>query len=142
MEYFTEFGYIGLFSASFLAATILPLSSEVVLSVLILNGFNPAALVTVATCGNVLGSLLNYAAGYRGSYFLFERVFRLSEPELAKAQERFSRYGVFSLLLAWVPVIGDPLTLAAGVFKVNIFIFLILVSAGKLGRYLIITFAF
>lgn len=142
MEYFTEFGYIGLFSASFLAATILPLSSEVVLSVLIINGFNPAALVTVATGGNVLGSLLNYAVGFRGSLFLFERVFRLSKSELAKAQERFSRYGVFSLLLAWVPVIGDPLTLAAGVLKVNIFVFLILVTAGKLGRYLLIAFAF
>jgi len=142
MEYFTEFGYIGLFIASFLAATILPFSSEVVLSIFIIKGFNPAALVTVATCGNVLGSLMNYAAGFWGSLFLFERVFRLSDSELAKAQTRFSRYGLFSLLLAWVPVIGDPLTLVAGVLKINILVFLILVTAGKLGRYLIVTFVF
>ena len=64
MEYFTELGYIGLFVASFLAATILPLSSEVVLSALLLNGLSPVTLVTIATVGNVLGSLTNYALGY------------------------------------------------------------------------------
>ena len=141
MEYLTEFGYIGLFIASFLAATILPLSSEIVLGVLIVNGFNPLTLVVVATFGNVLGSLVNYAAGFWGSLFLLEKIFRLSEQEFAKAQIRFGRYGVYSLLLAWVPVIGDPLTLVAGALKINILVFLFLVTAGKLARYLVITFA-
>ncbi len=142
MEYLTEFGYIGLFIASFLAATILPLSSEVVIGVLIVNGFNPVTLVVVATFGNVLGSLVNYVAGFWGSLFLFGKIFRLSESEFAKAQIRFGRYGVFSLLLAWVPVIGDPLTFIAGVLKINIFVFLILVTFGKLARYLFLVFAF
>ncbi len=142
MEYFTEFGYIGLFLSSFLAATILPLSSEIVLGALLMNGFSPVVLVSVATLGNVLGSLVNYAAGFFGSLFLFEKVFRLTEAEFAKAQKRFSRYGVFSLLLAWVPVIGDPLTLIAGVLKINIVVFLILVTAGKLARYLVLTLVF
>ncbi len=141
MEYFTEFGYIGLFTASFLAATILPLSSEIVLGLLLYNGFNPVALISVATTGNVLGSLLNYAAGFWGNLFLFEKVFKLSESEFMKAQKRFSRYGSFSLLLAWVPIIGDPLTIIAGALKINIFLFIFLVTTGKLARYLFITFA-
>jgi len=67
MDYFTELGYLGLFLASFLAATVLPLSSEVVLSVLLLNELNPALLVSVATVGNVLGAFTNYALGFWGS---------------------------------------------------------------------------
>ena len=141
MEYFTEIGYAGLFLASFLAATILPLSSEVVLSFLLLNDFNPIILVSVATFGNVLGSFVNYAIGFWGSKFLVSKVSRISEDEFIKAKQRFKKYGVFSLFFAWVPVIGDPLTVAAGVLKVNILTFFILVTSGKLIRYIIMSYA-
>ena len=141
MEYFTEFGFAGLFLASFLAATILPLSSEVVLTVLLLNGLNSSLLVGVATVGNVLGSLLNYAIGLRGGDFLVLKILKISEVESVKAQQTFKKYGVFSLLFAWVPVIGDPLTVVAGVLKINILLFLVLVTSGKLIRYLVISYA-
>ena len=141
MEYFTEFGFVGLFLASFLAATILPLSSEVVLTVLLLNGLNSSLLVGVATIGNVLGSLLNYAIGLRGGDFLVRKILKVSEVESVKAHQAFKKYGVFSLLFAWVPVIGDPLTVVAGVLKINILLFLALVTSGKLIRYLVISYA-
>lgn len=138
MEYFTEFGYVGLFLASFLAATILPLSSEVVLIFLLLNDFNPTILVCIATFGNVLGSFVNYALGFWGSLFFVRKVSRISEDGFTKAKQRFKKYGVCSLFFAWVPVIGDPLTVVAGVLKINLLAFLILVTSGKLLRYVII----
>ena len=141
MEYLAEFGYVGLFLASFLAATILPLSSEVVLSFLLLNGLNPTILVSLATFGNVLGSFLNYAIGLWGGVFLVKKVLKISEDEFGKAQQIFKKYGVLSLFFAWVPVIGDPLTVVAGALKINLLIFFILVASGKLIRYIIISYA-
>ena len=141
MEYFAEFGYVGLFFASFLAATILPLSSEVILSFLLLNNLNPIILVSVATFGNVLGSFVNYAIGVWGSIFFIRKVLKISEDEFVKAKQRFQKYGVFSLFFAWVPVIGDPLTVVAGVLKINILIFFIMITSGKLIRYVIISYA-
>ena len=141
MEYYTQWGYAGLFLASFLAATILPLSSEVVLGFLLLNDFNPVISVGIATFGNVLGSFVNYALGYWGSLFLVRKVSRISEDAFCKAKQRFKKYGVLSLFFAWVPVIGDPLTVVAGVLKINIPTFFILVTSGKFFRYLIISYA-
>lgn len=138
MDALAEYGYIGLFMASFLAATILPFSSEVVLIFLLLNNHDPFLSITIATAGNVLGSVVNYALGFFGSFFIMEKLLRLSQKEIARSEQRFKKYGVFSLLFAWVPVIGDPLTVAAGVLKINIYLFLSLVTAGKLFRYIMI----
>ena len=141
MDSLAELGYVGLFLASFLAATILPLSSEVVLSYFLINDYDPILSVTIATTGNVLGSLVNYAIGFWGSILLIRKVLRISEDEFLRAKQRFNKYGVFSLFFAWVPIIGDPLTVVAGVLKIDIFIFLILVTTGKLIRYIIIRYA-
>ena len=141
MESLAEYGYLGLFAASFLAATILPLSSEVVLTYLLLHGFHPGTLITVATTGNVLGSFANYGIGLWGSIFLIQRMLRISAEDFASAKKRFHKYGLFSLLFAWVPVIGDPLTVVAGAMRIHIVIFLILVTAGKLIRYIIVYLA-
>ena len=138
MEFFAEYGYIGLFTASFLAATILPFSSEIVLSFLLLNNFDPYISVSVATAGNVLGSVTNYILGFWGSSLLQKKFFRLSEKELNRALQKYQKYGTISLLLAWVPVIGDPLTVVAGMLKINIYLFLILVTTGKLLRYIVV----
>ncbi len=140
MEYFTEFGYIGLLTASFLAATILPLSSEAVLGLLLLNDLNPIILISFATFGNVLGSLVNYAIGFWGSTFFVEKVLKISENNFTKAEQRFGKYGVLSLFFAWVPIIGDPLTVVAGVLRVNILLFFILVTSGKLIRYIAVSY--
>ena len=140
MDYFTELGYIGLFIASFLAATILPLSSELVLSALLANGLPPTSLVIIATIGNVLGSLTNYALGYWASLGLVKKWLKLSEEEFVSAEQRFKKYGVLSLFFAWVPIIGDPLTVMAGILRIRLLWFVILVTAGKLTRYIMISY--
>ena len=138
MEYLAELGYPGLFIAAFLAATVLPLSSEVVLSGLLLAGLSPASLVSVATAGNVLGALLNYALGYWASRTVVQKWLRITEADFCRARQRFERYGLISLLFAWVPVIGDPLTLIAGVLRVPLIWFLVLVTIGKCFRYIVV----
>lgn len=140
MEYFSELGHIGLFIAAFLAATVLPLSSEVVLSTLLLNGLPPATLVIVATTGNVLGSLTNYALGYWASLVVIKKWLRMSEEDFIRAEQRFIKYGLFSLYFAWVPIIGDPLTVIAGVLRVRLMWFLPLVTLGKLLRYIVVSY--
>ncbi len=139
MEYFTELGYIGLFISAFLAATILPMSSEIVLSTLLLHQFSPAKLIAVATFGNVLGAMTNYALGYWASLGLVKRWLKLSEEEFLQAEERFKKYGLFSLLFAWVPIIGDPLTVVAGVLRIHLLWFVLLVTFGKLTRYVVVS---
>jgi len=141
MEYFTQFGYLGILLSSFLAATLLPFSSEAVLGFLLFQGLDPTLLIGLATVGNVLGALCNYAAGFWGGTLVARKVLKLSEADFVKAEHRFKKYGVFSLLFAWVPVVGDPLTLAAGVLRINIPLFLVLVTAGKLARYLMVGYA-
>lgn len=131
MAYLTEFGYIGLFIAAFLAATILPLSSEVVISGLIVSGLSPTKLIIVATLGNVLGSLVNYGLGYWASLALIKKWLKISETEFLQAEQRFQKYGLFSLLFAWVPIIGDPLTVMAGILRIRILWFVMLVTIGN-----------
>ena len=140
MEYFTELGHLGLFISAFLAATILPLSSEVVLSALLLNGLSPTLLVITATAGNVLGSLTNYALGYWGGIPLVKKWLKMSEDDFSRAEQRFQKYGMLSLCFAWVPIIGDPLTVIAGVLRIRLHWFLLLVTAGKMLRYMVISY--
>lgn len=140
MESFAELGYLGLFVAAFLAATILPLSSEVVLSALLLNGGSPIALVAVATAGNVLGSLTNYGLGYWAGPKVAQKWLKLSEEEFLRAEERFRKYGLVSLCFAWVPFVGDPITVVAGILRIRLLWFVLLVTAGKLIRYVVVSF--
>jgi len=140
MEHFSELGYLGLFVAAFLAATILPLSSEVVLSALLLNGLSPITLITIATIGNVLGALTNYALGYWASLEVIKKWLKVSEEEFVRAEQRFVKYGLFSLCFAWVPIIGDPLTIIAGILRIRLLWFVLLVTVGKLLRYIVITY--
>jgi membrane protein YqaA with SNARE-associated domain len=138
MEWLVDYGVIGLFFAAFLAATILPLSSELMLGLLVANGTDPVLVVAVATVGNVLGSLTCYALGWWASQPVLQRWLKLSDHELIQARDRFNRYGSASLLLAWVPVVGDPLTVVAGAMRTPLWLFLLLVSLGKFGRYLLV----
>ena len=140
MEYFFELGYFGLFIAAILAATILPLSSEIVLSALLLSELSPIVLVAIATTGNVLGSLANYVLGYWASLEVIKKWLNISEEEFVRAEQRFEKYGVFSLCFAWVPIIGDPLTFIAGVLRIRLWLFIILVAVGKLMRYIAISY--
>ena len=130
-----------LFIISLLAATILPLSSEIVLTTMLLtNLFEKNILLFVASSGNILGSIINWYLGKKITIFQDRKWFPVSQDQLNKSQKYFQKYGLWSLLLAWVPVIGDPLTLLAGVLKVRFSIFFILVSISKISRYVFILY--
>lgn len=131
--------YLGLFLAAFLAATLLPAQSEAVLVTLLVGGYPVWALLLVASAGNVLGSVVNWWLGGQLLRFRTHRWFPVSTQALEGAQRRYQRYGSWSLLLSWVPIIGDPLTLAAGVMKEPLWRFLLLVTLAKVGRYLVLT---
>jgi len=128
--------YLGLFSAAFLAATILPAQSETALVVLQLTGDYPvAALVAVASLGNILGSVVNWSLGRGMARFRTKRWFPVSAKSLDRAASWYGRYGKWSLLASWLPFIGDPITVAAGILRVPLSTFLVLVSVAKVGRY-------
>ncbi|WP_406872730.1 YqaA family protein [Aminobacter sp. P9b] len=134
--------YGGLFVAALAAATLLPAQSEAVLAGLILNGGHSLALlIAVATIGNVLGSLVNWVLGRQVERFKDRRWFPASPATLARAESWYRRYGRWSLLLSWVPIIGDPLTLIAGTLKEPLWSFLSLVSIAKLTRYVAVAAA-
>ncbi len=135
-----DWGLSGMFVAAFFAATILPLGSEVVFGALLHQGTGPLWLVVVATVGNVLGSLLNYVLGIWGGEAVAKRWLKMSDAELASAESRFQRFGMVSLLFAWVPVVGDPITVIAGFLKVPLLWFLALVTVGKLARYCVLAY--
>ncbi|MDH3702984.1 MAG: DedA family protein [Alphaproteobacteria bacterium] len=135
----TGAGYGGLFVTAFLAATLLPLSSEAVLAALAAAaGFDLYALVAVATAGNTLGALVNWLLGRFCLRWRNRRWFPVDAARLGAASDWFRRYGVWSLLLAWVPVIGDPLTFVAGFLGIRLAYFLPLVALGKAARYAVI----
>lgn len=138
---FSLYPYWVLFGSSFLAATILPFSSEALLLVQLEQQHNVSALLVAASAGNVLGSVVNYYIGLKGSRFLLEKVIRMKEESIVRARERFKRYGMYSLLLAWVPVIGDPITVVAGMLRAPFYLFLLLVTVSKVGRYLFLIYA-
>lgn len=140
MDYFINLGYSGLFISAFLSATLLPLGSEIVLTTLQLNNLPAIPLVIIATIGNVLGSLTNYALGYWASLDTVRKYLGITEQAFLRAKQRFAKYGVFSLCFAWLPIIGDPLTLAAGILRIRLLWFLLLVTAGKLTRYIVISY--
>lgn len=131
--------YFSLFAAAFGAATLLPMQSEAVLAGLLLADLQPAwALLLVASLGNVLGSLLNWLIGRSVERWREARWFPASAGQLARAQQSYARWGYWSLLLSWVPLIGDPLTLVAGMMREPLWRFLLLVGLAKTTRYLVL----
>lgn len=132
MDDIAAFG--GLFVTAFLSATVLPAQSEFVLAGLhATDAYGRWMLVAVATVGNVLGSVLNWALGRYIEHFKDRRWFPVKASLLERAERWYGHWGVWSLLLAWAPVVGDPFTLVAGMLRTNFWIFLLLVTIGKLG---------
>lgn len=127
--------YVGLFATALLAATLVPAQSEALLVALLLADHPAWLLVPVATAGNVLGSTVNWWLGRGIERFRDRRWFPVGPAALARAQRWYARVGKWSLLLSWVPVVGDPLTLVAGVMREPLAPFLLLVTLAKLGRY-------
>jgi membrane protein YqaA with SNARE-associated domain len=130
-----DYGYLSLFLLSFLAATVVPVGSEWLLVALLLNGHSPVCTVIVATIGNTLGACTTYAIGLYGGSCLTGKVLRISPEAIQRAERRYARYGSWSLLFSWVPIIGDPFCLVSGILKTPFILFFILVLIGKLARY-------
>jgi membrane protein YqaA with SNARE-associated domain len=130
--------YSGLFFAAFVSATLFPGQSEAVLVGLLVAKHSPLLLLVVASTGNILGSLLNWGIGRGVERFRDRHWFPLRPAALERAQRWYQRYGKWSLLLSWAPVVGDPLTIAAGVMREPLPMFLLLVAIAKIGRYVVL----
>lgn len=129
--------YLILFITAFISATLFPLGSEALLIYDIKQGYNIYLLLFFATFGNSLGSVVNYFLGLKGEEFLINKNL-LSEKYILKAKYYFDKYGSFSIIFSWLPIIGDPITFVAGVLKYDFKKFLILVTISKFSRYLFI----
>ncbi|MGH6763630.1 MAG: YqaA family protein [Phyllobacterium sp.] len=131
--------YAGLFLAAFLAATILPAQSEALLvGLLFTESYSPALLILVASVGNVLGSVVNWLLGRGIESFRDRKWFPIDAKMLDRAAIWYHRYGRWSLLASWVPVIGDPLTVMAGVLREPLWSFVLLVTVAKTLRYVVL----
>lgn len=132
------YSYLLLFGASFLAATVMPFSSEVILYAMMQGDFDNRVLLLSAATGNTLGAVVNWGLGRYLLHYQDRPWFYFKQEQVDKMQHWFQRYGVWSLLFAWVPLGGDVLTFIAGVMKVNFWLFLLLVAIGKTSRYVVI----
>jgi membrane protein YqaA with SNARE-associated domain len=124
---------IGLFTSALVAATLFPMGSEIVLLALLQQGHNATVLWFIATLGNSLGSCINYALGFGASRYIEQKY--QGTRSWGQAQNLYNRYGLWSLLFAWMPIIGDPITLVAGLAKTRFSLFILLVVIGKGARY-------
>ncbi len=132
-------GYFAVFISGFLAATFLPIYSEAVYLYYLHQGAEPIMLTLSAAVGNTLGSLLNYYIGLKGMEYVSRRI---DGQKLHRAKEIFQKWGGWSLLLSWAPVIGDPITFIAGIFGYDLRRFLLLVFIAKAGRYIFLALSY
>lgn len=137
-SFLTSHGYPALFALGFLASTLLPVGSEWLLILMLINGSDPIATVAIATTGNYLGGCTTWAIGVFGGPFLIRRILRIDPVSEARAVSFYRRYGVWTLLLSWLPIVGDPLCLVGGILRVGFTRFSLLVFTGKLVRYAVV----
>jgi membrane protein YqaA with SNARE-associated domain len=129
-----SFGYFGLFIVSLLSASILPLAASVALAGMVALGYNPVAIVLVATIGSTVGALINYFIGREGGDFIFSRFQKIDQSTLRRAEQFFEQRGAVTLGFSWLPFIGDALTVVAGAVHTDLRIFLLWVTLGRAVR--------
>ena len=133
--------YSSLFISSFLSSTILPGHSEITLTTLILlEKYSQFLLIFFASFGNILGSVINWYLGFYITKFVNKSWFPFKKKQLDKASLWYLKYGKWSLFFSWVPIIGDPLTIVAGIFRVPLVIFITIVSISKVLRYIFVVY--
>ena len=137
MEWLEGLGLTGLFLGTFLAATILPFSSDALYFAILAATGNPVACLIVGTLGNWLGSVVTYGMGWLAKWEWIEKWFKVKPETLARQKERIDKFGVWLALLAWIPLIGDVIAIALGFYKTRPFWTIILLLVGKLGRFLV-----
>ncbi|MDR0981713.1 MAG: DedA family protein [Culturomica sp.] len=136
MEFFEQFGYCGLFIGSYLASTLIPLSSDLLLAGLLLTGANPWICLIVATAGNWLGGMTSYYIGYLGKWEWIERWFRVKKEQLEKQKSRIDKYGNLLSFFTWLPVIGDVFAIGLGFYKVSPKLCALYMLVGRFVRFL------
>jgi len=140
MESFVEFGFFGLFLASFLGATVIPFSSELVLSLLLAKGFDINISIIVATLGNWLGGLSSYFLGSLGKWDFIEKYFRIKKEKIIRFKKKIDKWGSTYAFLCCLPIIGDPIAVSLGFFKTNFVKVSIWMLIGKLVKYILWAF--
>ena len=131
--------YISLFISSFLSSTILPGHSEITLTTFILlEKYSQFLLIFFASLGNILGSIFNWYLGFYITKFINKSWFPFKKKQLHNVSLWYLKYGKWSLFLSWVPIVGDPLTIVAGMFRVPLIIFITIVSISKILRYIFV----
>lgn len=129
------FAYAALFAISLLASSVIPLGSEWLLIALLVLNYNTIGIVAVATIGNTLGAITTYAVGRYGGQAIAKRFLTMKDNDLNRAQQLYQRFGIWTLLFSWLPVIGDPLCAVSGFLKTRLPLFSAIVLTGKLARY-------
>ena len=137
MEAFVEWGYLGLFIASFLGATVVPFSSELVFSLLIINGYDINLSLLIATTGNWLGGLSSYFLGRLGKWSTLEKYFRVKKEKIVKFKTIIDKWGSLLAFFCWLPIIGDPIAVSLGFFRTNYILVAIWMFIGKVIRYIV-----
>lgn len=140
IPYLIDYGYIGMFVSAFLAGSVFPLSSELVMTALLAAGLNPVSLVVWGTVGNVLGSLFNYCIGHLGRMEWIERYLKVKPAELDRARRFMAGHGAWMGFFSFLPVIGEGLTIVLGLMRANIAITIVSITLGKLLRYILLAY--
>lgn len=140
LDGFVEYGYIGLFLASFLAATILPFGSEFVFAGLIALGMNAWGCVVVASVGNLLGGMTNYYLGRLGKIEWIEKYLKVKKDKIDKIQKWLEGKGSFMAFFSFLPIVGDVIALALGFMRANVYVVTISMFLGKFARYVLIMY--
>lgn len=140
MGFLLSYGYMGMLVAAFLAASILPFSSEAVMVGLQAAGLDPIMLIVYGTIGNVLGSMFNYTIGRLGKMEWIEKYLHVKKEELDKAHRFMAGRGAWMGLLSVIPVIGDVITVALGLMRANVVIVVVSVTISKLLRYMLLVY--
>lgn len=138
MQFMADPEFWSMVGAAFLAATIIPFSSELSLTGMVLAGYDPITLLVGATVGNTLGGMTGYALGRMGSFSMIERWFRIKPNRLEQLKQQYGAQASYLGLISWVPIIGDPLTIVMGLMRVNPWIAVFTMALSKGGRYAIV----
>lgn len=135
-----DYGYIGMFVSAFLAGSVFPLSSELVMTALMAAGLNPVSLVVWGTVGNVLGSMFNYCIGHLGRMEWIERYLKVKPEELERARRFMAGRGALMGFFSFLPVVGEGITIVLGLMRANVLICVISITIGKLLRYILLAY--
>jgi membrane protein YqaA with SNARE-associated domain len=140
IEFLTGYGYLGMLLASFLAGSVFPFSSEVVMTALMATGLDPLKLAVYGTVGNVLGSVLNYGVGRLGKVEWFERYLHVKPRDMQRAERFMAGRGAWMGFFAFLPIIGSAITILLGLMRANVVITFVAITLGKVFRYIILIY--